>query len=89
VALLKSVLRELSCDDDCEIRFRVQPESSGAADIFPSQLVSETTGNFVAPTSMRVTVTFDNSDAWIKSKTLRFRMSVHSEEEKLQQGVYD
>jgi hypothetical protein len=80
---------ELSCDDDCEIRFRVQPESSGAADIFPSQLVSETTGNFVAPTSMRVTVTFDNSDAWIKSKTLRFRMSVHSEEEKLHQGVYD
>jgi hypothetical protein len=85
---------ELSCDDDCEIRFRVHDDadavsSASATDIFASQLVSETAGNYVAPRKMRVAMTFDNSDAWLKSKTLRFRMAVHSEEEKLQHGVYD
>jgi hypothetical protein len=80
---------EFSCDDDCEIRFRVFPDSGVGADIFPSQPVAESTGNFVAPMSMRVALTFDNSNAWLKSKTLRLRMLVHSEEEKLQQGVYD
>ncbi len=81
---------ELSCDDDVDILFRVHSESiSSGPDIFPSQRVSETTGNFVAPRAMRIAMTFDNSDSWLKSKTLRFRMAVHSEEDKIQQGVYD
>ena len=80
---------ELSCDDDVEILFCVKSETAAASDIFPSQLVSETVGNFVASTPMRVALTFDNSAAWLKSKTVRFRMVVHSEEDKLHQGVYD
>jgi hypothetical protein len=80
---------ELSCDDDQDILFRVKSNSDAAPDIFSSQLVNETVGNFVAPRPMQVIMTFDNSAAWIKSKTVRFRMAVHSEEEKLHQGVYD
>ena len=80
---------ELSCDDDQDILFRVKSDSDAAPDIFPSQLVNETVGNFVAPRPMQVIMTFDNSAAWIKSKTVRFRMAIHSEEEKLHQGVYD
>ncbi len=84
------VVWELSCDDDCDILFRVHSESSASvSDVFPSKRVSLTTGNFVAPTPMRVAITFENSDAWLKGKILRFRMAVHSEEEKLHQGVYD
>ena len=87
---------EFTCDDDDEIKFRVFPEAAAGgagtaagADVFPLQAVAESTGNFVAPRPMRVAMTFDNSDAWIKSKTLRLRIAVHSEEEKLHQGVYD
>jgi hypothetical protein len=80
---------ELSCDDDTEILFCVKDDSVAAPEIFPSQLVNETVGNFVAPRPMKVVLTFDNSAAWLKSKTLRFRMDVHSEEAKIHQGVYD
>jgi hypothetical protein len=80
---------ELSCDDNCEIRFRVHSKCLAAEDIFPLQLVSESAGNFVAPKPVKVTLTFDNSDTWFSSKTLRFRMASHSEQEKLHQGVYD
>ena len=80
---------EFTCDDDAEIKFRVFPEAGAGADVFPVQAVAESTGNFVAPRPMRVAMSFDNSDAWIKSKTLRLRIAVHSEEEKLHQGVYD